>query len=219
MDQLPAGMGVERFAHLYVIGLTGNIGCGKSAVVDMLAALGAAVIDADQVTRQIMEVGQPAYEAIVAHFGSDVLATPGGPIDRPALGRLVFGDAQRLRELEAIVHPATRAFVWRWLAEKDRRARDAGHPQVAVVDAIKLIESRWPAVCDAVWVVYCDPAVQLARLVQQRGMSEADARQRIEAQPPQRDKLAVADVAIANDGTLDELQQRVRTAWQALTLP
>ncbi len=205
-----------QFPHLYLIGLTGNIGCGKSTVVGLLVARGAHVIDADAVTRQVMDVGQPAYRRIVDVFGEAILQLPGGPIDRPALGRVVFGEPAKLRELEAIVHPATRNLILAWLSEQDTHAAHQARREVAVVDAIRLIEAGYPAFCDAVWVVTCDPAVQLRRLVEQRGMSEVDARQRIKAQPPQSTKIAVADVVIDNSGTLEQSEQQVEAAWEAV---
>lgn len=201
-----------NFPHLYLIGLTGNIGCGKSTVVAMLAERGAHVIDADQVTREVMDVGQPAYRQIVARFGSDILQSADGPIDRPALGRIVFGDRDHLRDLEQIVHPATREAIMRWL--RDRDAAAGSRREVAVVDAIRLIEAGYPAFCDAVWVVTCEPDEQLRRLVDDRGMSEADARQRIGAQPPQAEKVAVADVIIDNSGTRAQTERQVEQAWR-----
>ncbi len=207
----------ERFANLYLIGLTGNIGCGKSTVGKMLAARGAELLDADQVTRIVMQPGQPAYEHIVETFGVGVLEAPGGPIDRPALGRTVFGDAVQLRRLEAIVHPATREYILAWLRERDREAATAGQKRVAVVDAIRLIEAGYPAICDAVWVVACDGEDQVRRLVEQRGMNEADARQRITAQPPQAEKLAVADVVISNMGEIEATEAEVEAAWKQVT--
>lgn len=201
-----------RFEHLYLIGLTGNIGCGKSTILTMLAARGAHVIDADQVTRQVMDVGQPAYQRIVESFGAGILQSPGGPIDRAALGRIVFSDPALLKTLEGIVHPATRTVIYDWLRERD--VASARRREIAVVDAIRLIEAGYPAFCDAVWVVICDEEQQLQRLVLGRGMSEADARQRIAAQPLQREKVAVADVVIDNSGTLEQTEQQVEAAWR-----
>ncbi|HEY0735587.1 MAG TPA: dephospho-CoA kinase [Herpetosiphonaceae bacterium] len=208
-----------RFPHLYLIGLTGNIGCGKSTVVEMLAARGAQVIDADAVTRQVMEVGQPAYQRIVEVFGAGVLQTPGGPLDRPALGRIVFGDPAALKTLESIVHPATRETILGWLRQRDAAAEAEQRRDVAVVDAIKLLEAGYPAFCDAVWVVACDETEQIRRLVELRGMSEADARQRIAAQPPQSAKIAAADVVIDNSGTLDATERQVAAAWERISQP
>jgi dephospho-CoA kinase len=205
-----------NFKHLYLIGLTGNIGCGKSTVAAMLAARGAHIIDADQVTRQVMAVNQPAYRRITKTFGESILEFPGGPIDRPALGRIVFADGAALKQLESIVHPATREFIMRWLHERDDAAAAKGKREVAVVDAIRLIEAGYPAFCDAVWVITCHEQEQVRRLVESRGMPEADARQRIAAQPPQRDKVAVADVVIDNSGSVEQTEQQVERAWRVV---
>jgi dephospho-CoA kinase len=203
-----------RYPELYLIGLTGNIGCGKSTVGRYLAVHGAQVCDADQVTRTVMQPGEEAYQAIVAGFGAGILQSPGGPIDRPALGRIVFADPAALRRLEAIVHPATRRAIEDWLAQQAVAAAGEGRRRVAVVDAIKLIENGYPAMCDAVWVVICDEREQLRRLVEIRGMTEADARSRIAAQPPQADKVAVADVVIDNSGMPMAAEQQVARAYE-----
>ncbi|HZG68701.1 MAG TPA: dephospho-CoA kinase, partial [Herpetosiphonaceae bacterium] len=143
-----------------------------------------------------------------------ILKEAGGLIDRPALGRVVFADPDALRRLEAIVHPATRHAIERWLAEQAASAAASGRRRVAVVDAIKLIEGGYPAFCDAVWVVTCDEREQLRRLIELRGMPEADARARIAAQPPQAAKVAVADVVIDNSGTPAETERQVARAYE-----
>jgi dephospho-CoA kinase len=202
-----------RYPELYLIGLTGNIGCGKSTVGRLLAARGARICDADNVTRTVMHPGEDAYQAIVAAFGEGILQAPGGAIDRSALGRIVFADPDALRRLEAIVHPATRRAIERWLEEQAAAAAAEGTRRVAVVDAIKLIESGYPAFCDAVWVVICDEREQLRRLVELRGMPEADAIARIRAQSPQAAKVAVADVVIDNSGTPAATERHVALAY------
>jgi dephospho-CoA kinase len=207
-------MTLNRPANLYLIGLTGGIACGKSAVVAMLAELGAAVIDADQVTRQLQQPGMPVYQQIVATFGPQVATHPGGPLDRRALGDIVFRDAERLRQLEQIVHPAVRHELHSWLAQVAAQAEPPAHP-VAVLDAIKLLESGWKDQCDAIWVVTCTPEQQVQRLVQTRDMDEQEARQRIAAQPPQASRLEHATVVIDNSGSLEETRQQVAAAWQA----
>ena len=158
-----------------LIGLIGPIGCGKSTVAGWLAERGAAVIDADQLTRSIMTPGSPITDTIITRFGGEYRLADGS-LDRAALGRLVFADADRLAELEAIVHPAVAR------VEQDAiRAADAVRPAAIVIEAIKLVEAGHAGWCDEVWLVTCEPEVQLARLIG-RGMSDGDARQRIAAQ-------------------------------------
>ena len=198
---------------MYLIGLTGNIACGKSTVVAMLQTLGAQVCDADAVVHAVQAPAGPAYQPIVDAFGTIILQhqRPGAPIDRAALGRIVFGDPQQLRRLESIVHPLVREEIQLWLTEHINKQVD-----VAVIDAIKLLESGWKSLCHAVWVVTATPAQQLQRLVEQRGMSEADARQRIAAQPAQAAKVAQADVVIDNSAALAHTFAQVQAAWNAL---
>jgi dephospho-CoA kinase len=208
--------------ELYLIGLTGGIACGKSSVVTMLEELGAWTLDADDVTRRLQQPGMPVYREIVHAFGSDILLWPDGPLDRAKLGERVFRDPQALRRLEQIVHPAVRIEVTAWLAKvvlwaergEGTAAQSAAPRLVTVLDAIKLLEGGWKQHCDAVWVVTCSTAQQIERLVQQRGMSEAEARQRIEAQPSQESRTAQADVVIDNSGSLDHTRQQVDAAWQ-----
>lgn len=190
-----------------VIGLTGNIATGKSAVAQMLADLGAYVIDADLIAHEVMEPGQPAYAGIVAAFGSDI-APDGGPIDRRRLGQIVFADPDALARLEALVHPA----VGRRITELVVRSPAV----VVVIEAIKLLESGLSLrLCDEVWVVTAPRAAQLSRLIESRGLSREDALLRIDAQPSQAMKVAQADVVIDNDGDLDALRQSVERAWRA----
>ncbi|MBI2775895.1 MAG: dephospho-CoA kinase [Chloroflexi bacterium] len=165
-----------------VIGLTGPIGCGKSTVAGWLAQLGATVIDADVEARAVLEPGQPALEAVLAAFGAG-LRRADGTLDRAALGRLVFADAGALARLEAIVHPAVRPRI---LAAMEA-ARAAGEPAV-VVEAIKLVEGGLATLCDEVWLVDCEPAVQRERILG-RGADAADADRRIAAQAGLRERL------------------------------
>jgi dephospho-CoA kinase len=217
---------------VYLIGLTGNIACGKSTVLAILRELGARVIDADRVTHDLQRPGEPVYDAIVAEFGPGILTEPGGPIDRRALGAIVFADPAALRRLEQIVHPAVHARIEAWLDSlKDEGGRMKDdispnlhpssfilHPsQVAVIDAIKLLEAGWRPLCDAIWVVTCTADQQVARLIATRGMSEAEARTRIAAQPPQADKVAQADVVIDNSGSLEETRRQVEAAWHRMS--
>lgn len=192
----------------YVIGLTGNIATGKSTVLRMLEELGAKVIDADAITREVMKRGQRAYREIVAAFGREILR-PDREIDREALGRRVFSDPAALRRLEQIVHPAT--------IERIAREIENAQERVVVVEAIKLIESGMVArLCNALWVVDAPLEQQICRLMGSRGMSRESALQRIQAQSPQAEKVAIADVVIDNSGSLEETRQRVLAAWETI---
>ena len=198
---------------IYLIGLTGNVATGKSLVARMLSELGAHVIDADALTHELERQGRPAYAAIVAAFGPGILRAD-GEIDRAQLGKLVFSDPKALRRLEAIVHPAVAAEIARQIS--DLKSRTLDKRAVIVVEAIKLIEAGLHKQCGALWVVTCRPGLQLDRLIRTRGLSEANARLRIVAQPPQSEKAALADVLIENNGTLDELRAQVRHHWEQI---
>ena len=200
--------------HLLLLGLTGNIACGKSTVIAMLRELGAEVIDADTVTHMLQQPGQPVYEQIAEVFGQGILQTD-GMINRRALGAIVFNQPEELRRLEQIVHPAVRRHILNWLDGcAARAAQQPGLRQVAVIDAIKLLESGWKSLCDQVWVVACSQQQQLQRLMATRGMSAEEALQRIEAQAPQQEKIAQADVVIDNSGSLQQTQEQVWEAYQ-----
>lgn len=189
---------------MYIIGLTGNIGTGKSTVLRMLEQLGAQVIDADRLAHETMTPGTPVWQAVVDQFGQEVLS-PEGEIDREKLGGIVFDDPEALRRLEAIVHPAVGARVAELLARTTA--------EVVVIEAIKLVEADMHRAANALWVVTCEPEQQVARLVAQRGMSEAEVRRRMAAQSPVEPKLALADVVIDNSGSIEETWEQVKAAW------
>jgi dephospho-CoA kinase len=193
----------------YKIGLTGNIATGKSTVAKMLVDLGAAFLDADKVAHSVMAPGGPAYAAVVAAFGAEIVADS-GEIDRRALGKIVFSDPEALARLESLVHPAVIAEVDRWIATRE--------VPVVVVEAIKLLESGMAETYDAIWVTACTEATQVARLMDSRGLTRADARQRIHAQPPQAEKVARADVVIDTEATLAETRRQVAAAWANIPL-
>ncbi len=191
-----------------VIGLTGNIGTGKSVVRKMLEHQGAYGIDADQLSHRAMAKGAPGYKPVVEMFGRWVVAAD-GQIDRARLGKIVFSDPAALAELEKIIHPLVNQAV-------DMLVQRTLQP-VIVIEAIKLLESDLRAACDSVWVTAAPPDVQLKRLMQARGMSEAEARQRITAQPPQAQKTALAQVVIQNAGTFTETWKQVSAAYQKIS--
>lgn len=205
---MAAGSGATGRARPFLIGLTGNIACGKSAVLARLAELGAETIDADSVVHELQRPGEPVWAAIREAFGPAVL-TPEGALDRRALGAIVFGDPAALARLEALTHPAVRARI------EERVAAAAGRGvAVMVIDAIKLFEGGLADRCDQNWVVTCAPEQQLARLMARNGFTEAEARQRIAAQPPQAEKVARADLVIDNSGVLADTYAQVDAAWR-----
>ena len=192
------------------IGLTGPIGCGKSTVASWLGErAGVVVIDADQVARDVLEPGQPALVAVIARFGSGLIG-PDGSLDRAALGRVVFADPAALRDLEAIVHPAVRPRILAAIAQA------AAEGVVAVViEAIKLVEGGLAALCDEVWLVTCDPAVQRERVVG-RGTEPADAERRIAAQSDLTERLRLAATRVIDtSGTLADTRAIVADAYEA----
>jgi len=198
---------VGKWAGKVVIGLTGNIGTGKSVVRRMLEHLGAYGIDADALAHRAIARGAPGYQPVVDHFGKWIL-TEQGEIDRSKLARVVFGDKEALARLEGIIHPLVLQAI-DWLVQRASQ-------RVIVIEAIKLLESGLASTCDSVWVTYTPPEIQLARLMANRKMTESEARQRIAAQPPQEQKLAAADVVIRNDATFEETWKQVQAAWTRL---
>lgn len=190
------------------VGLTGGVASGKSTVSARLAELGAVVVDADLLARQVVSPGSEGLAAVVAEFGDDVLAEDGS-LDRAALGALVFADEGRRRALEAIVHPLVRAAGARLEAA-------AGPGAVVVHDIPLLVETGQAEAFDVVVVVDTPVEEQLRRMVVHRGMPEVDARARIAAQATREARLAVADVVIDNTGTVEELLARVDELWTTL---
>lgn len=191
----------------FVIGLTGNIATGKSLVASILADLGAKVIDADRVAHDVMQPGKPAYERVVEIFGTGILNADGS-IDRSRLGAIVFRDEQALEQLDAAVHPAVQESVDQTI--------DRSTSEVVVVEAIKLIEAGMHHHCNVLWVVTAPRSQQIQRLMDTRALSEKEAVLRVDAQPPQEEKAALADRVLVNDGNRAQLRTRVEQAWHSL---
>lgn len=191
----------------YILGLTGNIASGKTTAGLTLLELGAfSYTDADQVVHELYLPGQPLVARLAEAFGHGVVAPDGG-VDRRALGELVFNDRDSLTRLETLVHPAVQTALV-------ARLRGIPADGVGVLDAIKLVEGGYAPLCHAVWVVTCPEAVQLRRLVEQRGLTPEEARARLAAQPALAPKLAAATEVIDNGGSLDDLRQQIVAAWQ-----
>ncbi|MBB3867713.1 dephospho-CoA kinase [Geobacillus sp. NFOSA3] len=195
------------------IGLTGGIASGKSTVTEMIRGLGIPVIDADQVARDVVKVGEEAYEQIIKTFGQDILQE-NGEIDRAKLGAIVFYNEQERKKLNAIVHPAVRR---RMLAEKEAYVQKGA--KTIVLDIPLLFESELTHLIDKIIVVYVDNDIQLERLMKRNGFSEEEALARIRSQMPLHEKVKKADAVINNNGTIEETKQQllqILKEWNAL---
>jgi dephospho-CoA kinase len=191
-------------------GLTGGIGTGKSTVSRMFEALGAPVIDADVIARQVVEPGEPALTEVVQVFGEEVLRED-GTLDRAALGRRVFGDDAARAELGAILHPAIAART----AQALDALREAGSP-LAIYDAALIVENGLHMMMDGLVVVDASPAVQRQRVMDRDGLDEGAAQARIDSQLPAADKLRLATWVIDNGGSLDHTRAQVEAVWRAM---
>ena len=190
-----------------VIGLTGGIGTGKSAVSRLLRNKGVTVIDADEATRAVQASGSEGLRRLVGEFGPSILAPDGG-LDRARLAAIAFADPEARQRLNAIVHPMVRE----WMADRQIEAEARGEAYV-VLDIPLLFESRGAAGLDDVILVYAPEELALRRLVEQRGMPEEQARARIAAQMPIEEKRRLARHVIENTGTLKELRARTDRVW------
>lgn len=192
---------------MFVIGLTGGIASGKSTVSNMLRRLGAPVIDADVIAREVVAPGQPAWRDIVGYFGPAVLQAD-QTLDRHKLGEIVFDDTRARQVLEQFTHPR----IWARM-QRQLHVLAAAGCAVAVLDVPLLIETGWHKMVDQVWLVYVEPAVQLARLMTRDGLSRAAAQARIAAQLPWSVKKACAHIIIDNGRDLADTQRQVKQAW------
>ncbi len=190
------------------VGLTGGIGSGKSTVSALLTALGAVVIDYDQLARDVVAPGSPVLKDIAERFGDRVIAADGS-LDRPALGALVFADPEALNDLNGITHPAIKLL-------SEQRQDAAGPDAIVVHDNALLVEMGGAKLCDVVIVVDIPVEIQIDRLRSNRGMSDADASARIAAQASRQERTGAADLVIDNTGSQDELAVIVGGAWDEL---
>jgi dephospho-CoA kinase len=195
---------------MLVIGLTGNIGSGKSTVAQLLSERGATIIDADVLARRAVERGTPAYDKIVRRWGTAVLA-PDRELDRAALRRVVFSDQAQLEELNRTVHPEVERLRQRLLED----ARQRGD-RIVVCDIPLLFEKHMAHNFDRIILVDAPRPLRLERLVRDRGLRETEAMDMIAAQMPAELKRAGADFIVENDSTLNTLEQRVADVWTHL---
>jgi dephospho-CoA kinase len=195
-----------------LVGLTGGIATGKSTVSEMLRGLGAEIIDADRLAREVVEPGQPAFKQIVAEFGASIVGADGA-LDRKKLGAIVFADPERRKRLEALTHPAIRA---RFQARLDELAAQ-GFEGLVFFDAAVMIESGNYKHMDRMVVVITDEATQMARLRARDGTGDAEGRRKIASQMPLAEKAKLADHVIDNSGDREATAAQVRRVVAALT--
>jgi len=193
------------------VGLTGGIATGKSYVLGVLGELGCEVLDADLTARAVVEPGRPAFDEIVAHFGSEIVG-PEGRLDRAKLGAIVFSDTGQREKLNSIVHPKVYEAQGRWLAEIEGRNPNA----IAVIDAALLIETGSYRRFDRLIVVHCEPQIQLERLMARNHLSREEAMARIAAQMPSAEKLKYADYSIDTSLGFDDTRRQVEAVFKQL---
>jgi len=193
---------------MLTIGLTGGIGSGKSTVTRVLAELGAPIIDADKVGHAIYEPDGPAYADMIAAFGEGILA-PDRTIDRRKLGPVVFADPAALKRLNSIVHPK----MFARMREMVAAMRAAGERKPIMIEAAILIEANWHPLFDEIWLVVTSRKQVLARIERDRGMAREQIEARIRAQLPDEERRKHATTVITNDGTVEDLREKVKDLW------
>jgi len=187
-----------------VIGLTGGIASGKSTVSNMIKEMGITVVDADQISRDVVEFGKPAYNKIVEVFGVEILQED-HTLNREKLGTLIFSDQKKREQLNEIVHPAVR----KEMLQQVKKEKELGSSAV-VLDIPLLFESKLTYLVDKTILVYVDEQIQLERLMQRNGYTEEEAKLRIQSQLPLKDKRKLADEIIDNNGSLENTQTQLK---------
>ena len=186
------------------VGLTGSIAVGKSFVCECFRELGCHILDADKTAREVVEPNTPGLAQIVREFGDGILQK-NGELDRKALGAVVFADEEKRQLLNSIVHPLVIEKQDRWIIECEKN----DHNGIAIVDAALMIESGGYKRFDKIIVVWCDPAIQLSRLMLRDNLSESEAKMRIAAQMPQEEKKSFADYLIDTSGKFEDARLQV----------
>ena len=192
---------------MFVIGLTGGIGSGKSAVTALLGELGAAVVDADKVGHQAYQPHTETWQAVVDAFGTDILQ-PNEEVDRRKLGAVVFSDPKELARLNSIMHPR----MYTMLEVQLNEMRESG-VEVAVVEAAILIEAKWTPLVDEVWVTVASEDTVVLRVQQRNNLAEEEIRRRIRSQLSNEERSEHANVVIENNAGMQELQDKVKDLW------
>lgn len=196
---------------MFIIGLTGNIACGKSTVAQMLTEKGALIIDADQLAREVVRPGQPAWAAIVKWLGEDVLLKDSS-LDRQKIASLVFNDKEALQKLNALTHP----HVISLFHTRSRECAKGDPRKIIVWDVPLLFEAGMESMVDCVVVVASREETQISRLRERDGFSREEALQRIRSQLELQKKIQGADFVLDNDCTIEFLQQQVDLLWENL---
>ncbi|RTZ84892.1 MAG: dephospho-CoA kinase [SAR324 cluster bacterium] len=194
-----------------LIGLTGGIASGKSTVLQHLRQAGYSVIDADKLGHKVLEQGNPGYNKVVKCFGNEIL-NPDGSVNRTALGRIVFVDAEKLKQLNEISHPIIAEMIQKEFEESVSDSNGG----IVFLEAALLIEANWYKICGHIWVVSLDQTVALRRLKERDNLSETEAKLRVGAQLDQEERLAYADVVLQNEGTPEELFTKTQQALREL---
>ncbi len=201
------------YGKMIVLGITGGIASGKSSVSRILKELGAEIIDADVVAREIVEPGEPALNDIAEAFGRDMIREDGS-LDRRKLGRLVFQDPESLRKLNEITHPRILARIRERL---DQIMQNPSKPELVVIDAAILMDTELVKMVDRVLVVTAPTDLRIKRIMERDGLTLEEAKNRIDSQTPQYILKKHADYVLEADGSLDELRRKVERFWRNIT--
>lgn len=210
MSEVRIGIEYGGGSVMYIIGLTGGIGSGKSTVSKMLKELGAYIVDADRIAREVVMPNEPAWQGIIAYFGTGILL-PDGTINRVLLGEKIFKNKIERQSLEEITHPHIKEKVQQSIAH----AKISGE-RIVVLDIPLLFEIGWGDMVDGIWVVYVEKEVQLARLMSRNQLTRQQAQDRIDAQMSLDEKVKQADVVINNNLDVDHTKMQVVAAWQRI---
>ncbi|MFN2555271.1 MAG: dephospho-CoA kinase [Nitriliruptorales bacterium] len=204
-----------RAESLYVVGLTGGIGSGKSTIGRMLAERGATVLEADQLAREVVEPGTEGFREVVERFGEEVVTSQGG-LDRQRVATIVFDDEEARQDLNAIIHPRVHARIEARLADLEGSS-ELGADGIVVVDVPLLVEAEGDRPYQSVVVVLAPEEVRIERLVRERDMDRDEVRNRMRAQASDEERLAVATHVVDNSGDLEDLERRVDALYEALS--